>query len=122
MADADAEATGRPQDQGRPHRARGKPSPATSTLLARYHAAMRSELEATLVEIAGATVVGLLETEVKRPPLADRMKLWDLAIKLGRELGTEVDPGPLPGDPAPAAKRSGGIRRGRVDFGGPSRA
>lgn len=55
----------------------------------------------------------------KRPSVAERSRIWDLAIKLGRELGSEVDPPPAsegnPDDPAAPARR---IRRGRIDYGG----
>jgi len=45
-------------------------------------------------------------------PIAERIRIWDLAIKLGRELGTEVDA------PAPEAPREGGPpRTRRADFG-----
>lgn len=114
---------GRPQDQDRRHRKAGSPSPETASLLADYQAAMRTELRAVLTELEGvAAPTGLLDTEFTtaevrtRPSLADRMKLWDLGIKLGRELGTEVDPGPLPGA-APAVPPSGPRRRTRVDYG-----
>ena len=114
----------RPQDAGRRHRRVGRPSAATLTLLEEYQAAMREELRATLVEVRGQPVApGLLDdvmagggVTVVRPTLADRTRLWDLAIKLGRELGAEVDVGP----PAPPvrARPAGGPKRGRVDYGG----
>lgn len=78
---------------------------------------MRAELRATLTEARGTTVAGLLGDDVTtRPTLGDRTRLWDLAIKLGRELGAEVDVTP----PAPPerARPAGGPRRGRVDYGG----
>ncbi len=41
--------------------------------------------------------------------------MWDLAIKVARELGTEVnDPGPGADSPAPAPRTR---RRGRIDYG-----
>lgn len=114
---------GRPQDQGRPHRKGGRPSAPTATLLARYQQAMRDELAGLLDELAPKVDPQLtLEgapAPAKRPPIADRVRLWDLAIKLGRELGTEVDTTPGP-SPTPNAARTGpgwGRRRGRVDFG-----
>lgn len=108
---------GRAQDQGRTHRRKGAPSAETSSLLVTYQAAMRDELRAVLAEIAGTVVDGLLGSDVKRPSLEVRAKLWDLAIKLGRELGTEVDPSPLPGT-TPAETHSQKPRsRGRVAFG-----
>jgi len=53
------------------------PEPATLELLDRYRASMRREL---------ARVLDAIE---RLPPedASDRAKRWDLAIKLGRELG-----------------------------------
>jgi hypothetical protein len=108
----------RPQDAGRQHRRKGAPSAATASLLARYHEAMRGdlgdilrELEPAPAEDAGLGLDGA--PLIKRPPVKDRAALWDLAIKLGRELGTEIDPGPVAD--VTAAPRS---RRRRADFGG----
>jgi hypothetical protein len=119
------EATGRAQDQGRSHARKGDPSPETATLLADYQAAMRDELRDLLRELKGSAVpTGLLDSEFTtsevrtRPSLGDRMKLWDLAIKVGRELGTEISPAPPP-SPTPAVSgRVGPRRRGRIDYGG----
>lgn len=88
---------------------------------------MRDELRAVLVELKGVVQpTGLLDSEFTtsevrtRPPLKDRQALWDLAIKVGRELGTAVDVAPATGSPAePAAPRK--WRRARVDY-GPDRA
>jgi hypothetical protein len=107
---------GRPQDQGRRHRRVGQPSAATASLLTRYQESMRDELRGLLDEIAGQPApAGLLDAgkpgPVVRPQLTDRIRLWDLAIKLGRELGTEVDAGPLVAQ-APKPRRPR-----RVDFG-----
>lgn len=109
--------TGRPQDQGRSHKAKGRPSAETRSLLARYHAAMRDDLAAILDELEPRTPEpGLLpdvKAEPTRKPVKERAGLWDLAMRLGRELGAEIDPGPV-ADAAPA--RASG-RRGRVDYG-----
>jgi hypothetical protein len=109
---------GRAQDQGRPHRAKGRPSPATASLLARYQQAMRDELGQLLEELAPKdSNVMLLDgshAEPSRPPVAERARLWSLAIQLGRELGTEVDASPAPSGPAAPPSRP---RRGRVDYG-----
>jgi hypothetical protein len=111
---------GRPQDQGRTHRARGRPSAETVSLLERYQASMRDELAGVLVELegkipaAGLLDEGLPRPDPVRPSLADRARLWDLAIKLGRELGSSIDPTP----PAPASSpRARRARSARVDFG-----
>ena len=58
--------------------------------------------------------LGLVQLEPVRPPLNERIRLWDLAIKIGRELGTEVDDRPPPDAPAAEASRT---RRRRPDFG-----
>lgn len=82
---------------------------------------MRAELRATLAELRPRPPLpGLLDGDPVIPyvpasvPIADRIRLWDLAIKLGRELGAEVDEPPAAAD-AGSAKPP---RRGRVDFGG----
>jgi hypothetical protein len=110
--------TARPQDEGRQHRRKGAPSAATASLLARYHEAMRGDLGAVLDELTPTPIedagLGLDGAPlIKRPPVKDRAALWDLAIKLGRELGTEIDPGPVA--EAATAPRA---RRRRVDMGG----
>lgn len=108
----------RPQDVGRSHKAKGAPSPATVSLLGRYHDSMRSELSAILDELEPrAPEPGLIPdvpAEPRRLPVKDRAGLWDLAIKLGRELGSAIEPGPEPtGGAAPRAPR-----KRRVDYGG----
>lgn len=111
---------GRPQDQGRRHRAKGSPSPETRSLLESYQRAMRDELRGLLAELEGKPApAGLLDEgrpgPVVRPVLEVRAKLWDLAFKLGRELGAEVDVPPPPAMPNPATP--GRRRRARPDFG-----
>jgi hypothetical protein len=83
-----SEESARPQDVGRPHRRRlGEVSPEVASILERYRGAMRDEL-AMLLETLGARKAGLLPDVAGElvVPLAERMRLWDLAIKLGREL------------------------------------
>jgi hypothetical protein len=109
----------RPQDQGRRHRKRGQPSAATVSLLEAYQDAMRRELRELLTELEGTPQApgqlldGSPAPAVKRPSLRDRAGMWDLAMKIGRELGSQVD---QPPPPAPDGKPTG-PRRGRVDFG-----
>ena len=111
---------GRPQDQGRKHRRRTAPSPETATLLADYQAAMRDELRALLDDLRGAVPdpgLGLTEQAGRvRPPLKERAPMWDLAMKLGRELGTSID-----ASPAAATDASNGSaprrRPRRIDYG-----
>lgn len=94
----------RPQDVGRSHhgRRRSEPAPATAEVLERYRTAMRDELGELLEELRPAreqlTMLGAPER--LKPALAERLKLWDLAIKLGRELGTGEEL-PAAGAPAP---------------------
>jgi hypothetical protein len=111
---------GRPQDQGRTHRRRGRHSPETTALLGDYQAAMRAELRAVLGELEGVDPPPGLDLDGKpperqRPKLDVRMKLWDLAIKVGRELGAAIDADPpaTDGKPQTTPKRS----RARVDYG-----
>lgn len=86
---------------------------------------MRHELSALLDELRGRVPdpgLHLLDEAIERGDVAERIRpelkaripMWDLAIKLGRELGTEVDPGPGADSPAPAPRLR---RRGRIDFG-----
>lgn len=121
-----ADDAGRPQDQGRRHRRGGNPSPETSTLLARYQSTMRAELSTLLDDLRGRVPdpgLHLLDEAIARGdvaervalPLKERIPMWDLAIKLGRELGTEVDGSPATAAAQPPAARPS--RRRRPDFG-----
>jgi hypothetical protein len=83
---------------------------------------MRDDLGAILDELeprpapAGMLEAAGLPPAVERPSIAKRGELWTLAIKLGRELGTEIDARP----PAAAAPTAGGPAKGRrrkVDMG-----
>lgn len=92
----------------RPHRrTRGAPAPETEALLDRYRAAMRAELADLLAEIrpkpssAQLTIDGTVPSN--RPKLAERRELWDLAIKLGRELSSAGAETAWAGLPAPVA-------------------
>src|SRR6187431_3140000 len=80
----------RPQDLNRSRSGRiGAPSPETAAILERYHAAMRREL--------GRVLDGLAQPVSEEPE--KRAKRWDLAIKLGCELGARDHREPE--DPAP---------------------
>ena len=106
----------RPQDAVRSHRRKGAPSPATASLLAEYQDAMRLELRAVLIELQGSEPpagLGMVPAVRVRPSLTDRSRLWDLGIKLGRELAGEIDPRPAAPD-GPASTRA---RAKRPDFG-----
>lgn len=107
-----SEETARPQDLGRPHRRTTPgPTPETIEILERYRGAMRAELADVLDELrperAQLTIGG--GEERIRPALADRVKLWDLAIKIGRELAA---PGAGLEDPPPAAPAVSPLRAG----------
>ncbi len=87
---------------------------------------MRDELSTLLDDLRGRLPdpgLGLLDDAIARgdvverirPALKERAPMWDLAIKVARELGTEVnDPGPGADSPAPAPRTR---RRGRIDYG-----
>jgi len=78
---------------------------------------MRRELAGVLEDLephpSGQLQIDGTPSPPTRPAIADRIRLWDLAIKLGRELGTEVDPPPAT-DNAPEAPRP---RRRAPEFG-----
>jgi hypothetical protein len=115
-----ADEAGRSQDQGRRHRRAGNPSPETASLLARYQSSMRNALSHVLDELEPRVPdpgLGLDPvTDPVWPPLKDSAPRWDLAIKLGRELGTEVDGSARTDTAQPAVARGPG-RRKRIDFG-----
>jgi hypothetical protein len=88
---------------------------------------MRDELSTLLDDLRGRLPdpgLGLLEDAIARgdvverirPSLKERAPMWDLAIKIGRELGTSIDPGKPPGGDPPTT-RSPRRRTARVDFG-----
>lgn len=83
---------------------------------------MRDELSTLLGDLAGKpSAPGLLDVAtdtpaIERPALKDRAAMWDLAIKLGRELGTSIDTRP-PNAAAVEAAEAPARRRGRVDYG-----
>lgn len=112
----------RPQDVGRSHKRRGLPSPESLALLERYRAALRAELGETLAELRpDAAGEGLGLVARAKPALPQRLKLWDLALKLARELGADTDLPPRPTDPAPAGATRGSApkltRRDRARLG-----
>jgi hypothetical protein len=84
----------RPQDVGRSHARRGSVGPETDAVLDTYRAAMRAELRETLIELRPHLGQQTFTGEIAKPALADRLRLWDLAIKLARELagGADVEP------------------------------
>lgn len=108
----------RPQDVGRRH-ARRKREGDGDALVERYYATMRSELAELLDSLApvpGDQGLGLVKMPDKRLSLAERTKVWDLAIKLGRELGSRIDPTPGPIAGQTPARRPP-PPRGKVDYG-----
>lgn len=100
----------RPQDVGRRHRKTAAPSIETEAILERYRAAMRLELGDLLDEIRPSSGQLTIDGAIERPTLERRRALWDLAIKLGRELGAAPDP-IAPAELEPAEGR--GPRRAR---------
>jgi hypothetical protein len=96
----------RPQDVGRKHRRRPPSTVETEAILERYRAEMRLELADLLDEIRPAVGQLTIDGAVGRPPLERRRALWDLGIKLGRELGAAPDPiAPADLEPELAARR-----------------
>lgn len=96
--------TDRPQDVGRSRRRRGIPSADTLAILARYRAALRDELGATLDRLAGE---GVRDTD-------ERAKLWRHARQTAHELAEGDDP-PALGMLAPAAAGgASGVRPPRL--------
>lgn len=111
-----SEDSARPQDVGRRHARRGAVGPETRALLDRYQASMRSELGVLLDSLEPVPQdqgLGMVTVPPKRPDLATRSRTWDLAMKLGRELGTAIDPTPSEGAPAAPRPR----RPRKVDYG-----
>jgi hypothetical protein len=100
-----AEESDRPQDAARPpaRKRRGIPSAESLALLERYRMALRAELGETLTELRP-------DPPAAKPGLADRLRLWDLALKLARELAAGSD---VPG-PAPSAAPERGATRGQA--------
>lgn len=102
------EATGRPQDQGRPHRKRTrKVSEADRSRIERYYDALRSELDASLAELrpvpSGQLQLDGAEKPPDRPSLDKRNQLVRYMAFIVSQLGTDVDapaddesPGPPP--------------------------
>jgi len=78
-----AEDSDRPQDAGRTHRRRGIPSAESLAIPERYRTALRDELGETLTELRPPSGA--------KPKLVERLRLWDLALKLARELGSGSD-------------------------------
>lgn len=100
---------------GKSHKRQGRPSAETSSLLADWQATMRAELRA-IVEALGARKTGLMPDVVELAiPLDDprRDRLVDRGVKVGRELGTEVDVG---GTAAPESAAPARVRRRKPDF------
>jgi hypothetical protein len=103
----------------RRHAKRGSPSPATLSLLERWQAALRAELEAVLAELAPVPAeAGLLDAHLpaappRRPDLATRARLVTLGVQVAHELGTELDQSERPWEGLTERPRP----RGRVDYG-----
>jgi hypothetical protein len=111
MADTD-----RPQDVGRSHSRKRAGGAKDRALIERYQDTMRAELADLLAMLAPVPQdpgLGLVTVPPKRPDLATRSKIWDLAIKLGRELGAAIDPDPLTDGQTPVPPRR---RKGRLEL------
>jgi hypothetical protein len=111
----------RPQDVGRSHARRGSVGPETDAILDAYRVAMRAELADTLAEVRPVTGQMTVAGGVAKPQLADRLKLWELAIKLARELAGGSDagsPSDVPAAPARSARPPKLTARERRSLGG----
>ena len=84
MSDGD-----RPQDVDRSHKRRTGGDPRDDAILERYRAALRAELEDLLAELRPASgQMGAFDGgAIERPSLDRRRALWDLGIKIAKELG-----------------------------------
>lgn len=92
----------RQQDRGRRRTTRTSVHANDRALIERYEATMRLELSDLLTSLQPVPQdqgLGMVAVPDKRPPLSERTKIWDLAIKLGRELGSAIEPDPLPEPP-----------------------
>jgi hypothetical protein len=80
------------QDIGRRHRKQRRLNAAGTSLLADYQAVMRAELRRLLRDIRGE-FKGLPENAPPDSllPIDERAKRWNLAIKLAKELGPDID-------------------------------
>lgn len=111
---------GRPQDQERSHKRKGRPSAETARLLTAWQDALRAELR-MIVEALGerkAKGLGLTGDELVIA-LDDprRSALVSRGIAIARELGASIDETP-PDPNAPGAPPRPPGRRRKVDYGG----
>ena len=115
------EATGRRQDQGRPHRKRRKVSAADRSLIDSYYDALRTELREALAELQPVTDPQLTldgSPKIDRPTLDKRSQLVRYMAFVVRELGADVDGPPDDSVPGPPAASGAGTatRRRRVAY------
>jgi hypothetical protein len=112
-----AHATGeRTPTADRGHRKRGVVPLADADLIAQYRRTLRLELADTLAELRPAPEPGLFAPNDKRPTLATRRQLVDMARALVAALSSPLE---LEGEPDQAGPVPARTRRGssRVDFG-----
>ena len=106
----------RPQDVERPHRRRpGELEPDVDDQLRAYRRALRLELADLLAEIrppapsSGQLALDGTLAAPTRPALEQRRQLWDLAIRVARELGqapgVTAETAPAPSRPKRGAPR-----------------
>ena len=98
------------------HHRRGVVPLADADLIARYRRTLRLELADTLAELRPQAEPGLFGPNDKRPTLATRRQLVDMARALVAALSSplELEGEPEPTGPAPARTRRGSRS---VDFG-----
>jgi len=105
----------RPQDVGRKHRKQRRFNAQDTNILADYHNVMRAELRRLLRDIRGE-FKGMPENAPPGSllPLSERAKRWNLAFKLAKELGADIDKPDLNIGQGSLAESRGPIA---VDFG-----
>jgi hypothetical protein len=98
------------------HRRKAVVPLADADLIARYRRTLRLELADTLAELRPQAEPGLFGPNDKRPTLATRRQLVDMARALVAALSSplELEGEPDATGPVPAVRKSG---RARVDFG-----
>jgi hypothetical protein len=96
--------TRRPQDVGRSHKRKRLRLAETEGLLAEYQSLMRAEMARLLRDIRG-DFQGKPENapDDKLLSLSERAKRWEIAHRLARELGAQIEqaPDPVPMEPKP---------------------
>ncbi len=88
----------RPQDVGRRHARKRPPAPADRALIERYQETLRTWLDRVITELGGKPQPdGLLgPVPAKMPTTTEAGKLIELGGRITAQLGSAIDPDPLP--------------------------